>query len=818
MLSHKSLDRPFQCRTAPIFCAVMLLAPVSLCFADSGSGKQVSGQSTTKIPAVVSEFTLQNCNDCHSGENAEAGFDLAALSSNLNDPHVYKKWVHAFDRVASGEMPPSEDLDVPKLKRDKFLNVTKTWLRQFKRRDDQKFGRVRGRRLNNLQLERSLHDLLGIDIPLKRELPDEPRSSGFTTVADGQPMSHFQLERHLGVVDLALDEAFRRAVPRPDIEARILPARQLVRKNPKRRTREPELRNGKAVTWSSTLVFYGRLPSTTAKESGWYRVSVKASAVRPPQDRGVWCTVRTGKCVSSSPLLTWATAFEATSTPKTHTFDVWLPRGEMLEIRPGDATLKRARFNGGQVGTGEGESQNVPGIGLHSVSMTRIHQGPNNKKIRERLFGDLPFEIRWQKDAEVLGLKLKSKAPRKDAKRLIQQFAQRAFRRPVADADLTPFVELVISEQKSGKPFAEALRGGYRALLCSSRFLYLNEAPGKLDDYAIASRLSYMLWNTMPDAELLNLAKSNQLRKPAVLRAQTDRMLRHPRGQNFVKDFAHEWLDLSEIDFTQPDRKQFREFDVIVQESMVDETQAFLQRMLDKNLSVTNLIKSDFTFLNSRLASHYDIKNVKGDELRSVKLDANNHRGGILTQGSVLKVTANGTTTSPVIRGVWIAERLLGQEIPPPPSGIPAIEPDVRGAKSIRDMLDKHRSNPDCASCHVKIDPPGFALENFDPAGQWRDRYGFKKRARGPLIDASYQLADGRKFKNLTDFQTLICKNPAPLARNVASKLLTYGTGGPVSFSDRPAVWEIINQTKDNNYGFRSLLDSVIGSPTFLHK
>jgi hypothetical protein len=244
--------------------------------------------------------------------------------------------------------------------------------------------------------------------------------------------------------------------------------------------------------------------------------------------------------------------------------------------------------------------------------------------------------------------------------------------------------------------------------------------------------------------------------------------------------------------------------------------------MLLDNLSVKHLIASDFTYLNSRLARFYDIDGVEGDELRRFTLRPEHRRGGVLTQGAILKVTANGSNTSPIVRGVWVSERLLGQEIPPPPANVPAVEPDIRGATTIREMLAKHRSQESCASCHVKIDPPGFALENYDPAGRWRDRYiqvsSGKRRDRGPMIDASYTMPDGQAFENVDQFRSLVTAEPRTLARNVAEKLLVYGTGAPVSFADRAAVEQIVDQAAQSGYGFRSIVQAVATSPVFLSK
>ncbi len=511
----------------------------------------------------------------------------------------------------------------------------------------------------------------------------------------------------------------------------------------------------------------------------------------------------------------WVGAFEATDKPQSFTYEAWIPKGEMIEIRPGDGTLKMARFQGGQVATGEGGPQNVPGVALHGMTMQRIHKGPGNAEIRARLFCDMKVKTNNGKP------ELVSENPKEAAAFLLQQFANRAFRRPVSAEDVAPYIGMVQDSLEQGTSLLDALRGGYRALLCSPRFMYFHENPGKLDDYAIASRLSYFLWNTMPDEELLRLADAGRLSDQKVLRAQAERLLNDQRGQTFVKDFSAQWLDLSLIDFTEPDRRLHPDFDIVVQQSMLDETHAYLQNMLDENLSVGHLMDSNYTFLNSRLARFYEIDGVDTTELQKVSLEPEDHRGGLLTHGAILKVTANGTTTSPVIRGVWVAERLLGQHIPPPPASVPAIEPDIRGANSIRELLAKHRSDASCASCHTKIDPAGFALENFDPAGGWRENYPAidrGQRTRGQKIDASYELADGRKFEDLDEFQDLILSQPETLAKNVAEKLLTYGSGAPVTFADRKAVDEIAQKSVKSNYGFRSIVLALIEHPLFLSK
>lgn len=778
----------------------------------------IGNNLAAETPQPLNKFLKQHCVACHEGDAAEAGLDLTALSGDLNDQQTFTRWVRIFDRVHDGEMPPKESNDVSGTELKKFLNDSSEWLKQHQLQQWQATGRVQGRRLTNVQLERSLHDVLGIDIPLASRMPEEQRDAGFTTVADFQPMSHFQLEQHLSVVDVALDEAFSRAITQPELFKKTFDAKELSRRNPKRRTREPELIDGFAVTWSSRLIYYGRLPATTSRKDGWYKFTIRAKSLKAPKDYGVWCTVRSGKCVSSAPLLDWIGTFLATDNVNEWTFVAWLPKGDMIEVRPGDDTLKMGRFAGGQVGTGEGGPQNLPGVAIESIVMEELHLEGNDQQIKVKLFGDLTVAAQgkdWQ-DALV-----KTKAPLKDAERLMQQFAERAFRRPVGQEEIQPYIDLVHEELAQKKPFLNAIRTGYRALLCSPRFLYFNEPVGELDQYALASRLSYFLWNAPPDRELMNLAEAGKLKSDDVLRAQTKRMLQDRRGKDFISSFAAQWLDLADIDFTTPDRRLYPGFDVIVEKSMVAETERYLQEMLDKDLSVHLLIDSNFTYMNERLARYYGVNKVKQGELQKVSLDRNDPRGGLLTQGSIMKVTANGTTTSPVLRGIWVSERLLGIDIPPPPTNVPAIEPDVRGAKTIREMLEKHKSDASCASCHYKIDPPGFALENFDPSGRWRDNYikiDGRKRSKGAKIDPGFELPSGEPFKDLKEFQSIVASKREMLAENVAEHLLTYGTGAPVTFADREEIEQIAQNVKSDHYGMRSILEEVVCSDLFKHK
>ena len=451
------------------------------------------------------------------------------------------------------------------------------------------------------------------------------------------------------------------------------------------------------------------------------------------------------------------------------------------------------------------------------MRIEEIHPGGDVKLARRLLFGEMDVDI----DSRRQTVRYRGEQPGEDTAKQLRAFTRRAFRRPVTDEEIAPYLRLLREAIDQGDDPVDALRASYRAVLCSPRFLYFVEPLGPLDDHAIASRLSYMLWNSMPDDELFRLAQEGSLRDAAVLNEQVERMLRDEKGKRFVKDFASQWLDLIDIDFTEPDQKLYRDFDIVVQNAMLDETHAYLQELLDSDASATLLVDADFTFLNSRLARYYGIQGVEGDQVTRVTLDQDSHRGGLIAQGAILKVTANGTHTSPVLRGIWVSERILGTPIPPPPENVPAVEPDIRGAKTIREQLQRHLADTSCSGCHYKIDPPGYALENFDAAGRWRDAYPKVERGeshRGAKIDASFTLPDGRDFQDFDEFRSLLCAKPEPLARNFAEKLLVYGTGAPIDFADRAVVDEIVKQTSESQYGLRSLLHAVVTSPIFLSK
>jgi hypothetical protein len=391
---------------------------------------------------------------------------------------------------------------------------------------------------------------------------------------------------------------------------------------------------------------------------------------------------------------------------------------------------------------------------------------------------------------------------------------------------------------------------GYRAFLCSSHFLYLREPVGRpfqavennlnasdgleKPSYAIAARLSHFLTNTRPDKTLMALAAAGKLRDARTLRSETERLIDSPGFDRFVQNFTNYWLELRNIRRDEPDIRLHPEyrFDDYLIESMQRETRTFFTAMIRDNLPSSVLIDADFVYANDRLARHYGLEPITGSQMQKVELPEKSPYGGLLTQAAILKVTANGTSTSPVIRGAWIMERLIGQRPPPPPASVPAVEPDIRGAKTIRELLALHAKSESCAGCHARFDPVGLALENFDILGSWRTRYrGLEagERITGidraghdfayavtESVDASGQLLDGRRFQDIHELKAILAGNSRQLARNLLHQFTLYATGTPVRFADRAEIESMLDACEANGYRVRDLMHALVQSEIFV--
>jgi hypothetical protein len=422
--------------------------------------------------------------------------------------------------------------------------------------------------------------------------------------------------------------------------------------------------------------------------------------------------------------------------------------------------------------------------------------------------------------------------PATDAKALLRHFVSRAAREPVDEETLRRYDALIQARLDRKEPLNDALLAAYKAFLCSGHFLYLREPAHTSDHLAIADRLSHFLANSRPDDRLRAFAADGKL-GDAALRAETDRLLADAGFDRFVRAFTDYWLNLRHVRRDDPDIRLYPEyrFDDYLVDSMGEETRAYFAGLIRDNLPAKNLVQADFIYANDRLSRHYGLPPLQGSAMRKVTLPAGSPLGGLLTQAAILKVTSNGTTTSPVVRGAWVMERIIGEPPPPPPAKVPAVEPDIRGAKSIRDLLARHTQDQSCANCHARFDPAGFALENFDIFGGWRQRYrglelGEKKTGidraghdyaytLADVVDASGKLRDGRAFADVRELKGHFAAQPRQLARNLLHQFVLYATGTPVRFADRPKIEAILDACAQDEYRVRDLLHGFIQSPLF---
>jgi len=750
----------------------------------------------------VRPFLEQHCFSCHGESAAKAGVRLDLLPADLAAADAARLWTKVLEQLEAGAMPPKKKPQPSPADRKQVVSWINDRLLEIDRRGQPSPGSLVLRRLTRLQYENTIHDLLAIDVPLKERLPEDKRAFGFDNIGEALNLSPAQLEAYLEAADAALDAAIVKK-PRPETLKR-----RFVRQEATGDT-EAILDLEDAVVVFSRGTF-GPPLYRYIKEEGWYRLRLSACAHQSRDP--VEISVRAHDLRSSNnPLIGY---FEApVDAPAVIEFVCRLTSTSYVNFAAhkfsyGPTTRNIKEYSG-------------PGLAVQwlEVEGPLIDSWPPTG--HRRLFGDLPLKP-VSSGAKVLSVV--SGQPRVDAERLLSEFMRRAYRRPVTPQDVEPIAKLVFDQLDAKQSFEEAMRVGYKAILCSPDFVYFPEKRGAADDFALASRMSYFLWNTQPDDDLSKLAEQGVLSRPENLRAQTERLLSHAQAQGFIKNFLAQWLDLRLIDFTTPDRKLYPEFDDALRKSMVEETEQFFEQVLKHDLSLTNFVSSDFAMLNERLAQHYGIAGVKGPAIRRVTLPPGSHRGGVLTQASVLKVTANGTTTSPVVRGAWVLRNILGKPPEPPPPNAGAIEPDIRGAKTIREQLEKHQSAASCAACHVKIDPPGFALESFDVTGGWRDKYralsgpNLQMTRNGPKVEDSSVLSDGRAFRDIDELKKLLVEDKDQLARCLTEKLLVYATGRGLRFADRALVKEIVARCRTKNYGLRSLIHEIVHSPMFLNK
>lgn len=750
------------------------------------------------LPADLARFAETYCLDCHEGPEPKGNLDLRATGFDLSNAETMRRWVLAHDQVTKGKMPPAQKRQPSAAERRAFVSSLAAQLTTAAKAQSD----VVLRRLNRNEYRNTVRDLFHIDIQVEG-LPEDSSTDGFDNVGEGLAVSAEAMQAYLDAADQVLNAVFGPAKKPRFVRHETTLQDQVDWKG------RPQLANqfGKMFrrTKDGVAIFQsGYCPANLVNFSrlrvpaGIYRGRIRARAIN--SDKPVTMRIYGGDTIVNRRERHLVGYFDVPPEWTTIEFEDRLvePNGTFLPKCYGTEDTRK-------------NADTWKGAGIEIAEI--VIEGPIEEwppASRKLLLGENP-----------------------DARRIIERLLPKAFRRPVAPAEADEYVNLFNAAAAKARSFEDSLRVSLKAILCSPEFLFFDE-PGddRLPQSALAARLSYFLWSSTPDAELTRLAASDDL--ATNLRQQVERMLHDPKAQAFTKNFTGQWLSLRDLDFTAPDPNLYPEFDELLRLSMARETELFFQEVLNQDLSLMNFIDSDFTFLNSRLAAHYFIPNIEGQHFRKVKLPADSPRGGLLTQASILKVTANGTYTSPVLRGNWVIDKILGTPTSPPPDNVGSVEPDTRGATTIRELLAKHRSIAACASCHDRIDPPGFALECFDPIGGYRNKYrttdrsgghpGIKRapftwawvRFRmGPPVDATGTMPNGEPFAGIHEFKRLLAKDTDQLTRNLARKLLTYALGRKISFADRPMVEEIVRQTREQNYGFRSLLHAIVQSPAF---
>ena len=826
-------------------------------------GALAAADERAKFAEQFQKFAAQHCQECHRGESAEAGLRLDALPFDLATSDGAARWTKVYDKIVRGEMPPA---DAPRPSAAELQAVTQplhALLHESSLARQRSEGRVLLRRLNRTEYETTLEDLLGVEVDLRELLPEDGAAAGFDKVSSALETSATHLLRYQQAAELALSQT----VPlRPQEPFAV--QRRTGREITEKRTTFKDLMNKSVRLDGDALVMHVRnwdhIPCETpvTTQAGRYRVRASVYAIGTDAPLPMMCTYRD---------------LYAADNRMTDLDD--LKRRTIHDVRPGKPqvvefeidmktrcvvsflafTLPNPRTFDGIWKDKPLEDYDGAGLVVEWVELEGPlpNWPPENYR---RLYGDVPLKQRSVAKAEAEGRTVKPRTkpmtvgewqydplvptpvdPRADAERLMRGFLPRAFRRPVDDGLVEYYTKLVHTELDRGRSFAEALQTGYRAALCSPHFLYLTEridpARGgeatKLDGYAIAARLSYFLWSSLPDDALTQAAANGELQTSAGRRKQVERMLADPKAKRFTENFAGQWFDVRRLNETSPDRVLYGEFDDYLFWSMPQETFLFFEEILRRDRPVTEFTHSDWTFLNERLAQHYGIGSVQGGELRKVALPADCGRGGVLGHAAVLKVTADGTKTSPILRGKWVLEKLVGKPPEPPPPNIPAVEPDIRGATTIRQQLELHRNTASCNACHQHLDPPGFALEAYDVIGGRREfyraasskfpsvdvpNYPGRKIRRGLDVDDGGETADGRKFGDLAEFKQLLLADRPQLVRNVAEKLLVYATGAEIEFADREVVEQLVAGAKRHDAGFRSLIHDVVESRLFLSK
>jgi hypothetical protein len=712
----------------------------------------------------VKPLIQQNCIGCHNPVKLKGDLDLQQFLTKSSDDALKNRDVFELvvQKLRAGEMPP-EGRPRPPVQQ---IAAATSWIEQQYALIDSKLppnpGRMTAHRLNRYEYNNTVRDLLDVNLRFADDFPPDPYGYGFDNIGDVLSLSPMLTEKYMKAAEEVAQAAIPLA-PQKSVSAEYEPE-----KMGQRQQADVEITHDFPVDGVYTLRFQ------------WTEGVAK----------GVIMTGHfylDGKEVSRQPMVmqrNQETAMTAPDIPVTqgpHVFEGF------MEVAPDSQQPAPVK------GT-------LPMLKLLQIIGPTKSTPPHETASYKRIFFNGP-PTKAHQDAY--------------NRQIVARLAHRAYRRPVTKAEVDRFVGLTKLVRSHGGSFEEGIQVALEAILMSPDFLFRIEkdppAPGahRISDIELASRLSYFLWSSMPDDELLSLAEKQQLHSPEVLHAQVKRMLADPKAHSLATNFAGQWLQTRNLQFQKPDRKTFHDYGPQLEDAMRTETEMFFQAVVSEDRSILDFIDGNFTFVNQRLAALYGIPGIQGNEFRRVSLDGT-QRSGIITQAAVLTASSYPTRTSPVIRGKWILENILNAPPPAPPANVPALDTkDVGTAASVRERLEAHRANPVCATCHSRMDPLGFALENYDGIGRYRTVDG-----KIP-IDAKGQLPDGTTFSGATELKALIRTKSPQFVSGLTEKLLTYALGRGVESYDKSAIEKIARQVESNGDRFSVLIDGIVDSAPF---
>ncbi len=775
----------------------------------------------------VSSLVNKNCVGCHNQKLQSGDVNL---SGKLDFDGERELWERVTAKLKSGEMPPP---GAPKPPAAEITTVTK-WLEgEFLRQDratKPDAGRSTARRLNRNEYNNTVRDLLGVDIRPTENFPADESAFGFDNIGEALNLSPVLLEKYVDAAERVVRAAiFGPEKMKPSNIHYSAPVRLndlLTNSTASKPLTAKDLENYdlSGLSMRHAAHFLHRFPVDAE-----YNFRLVLNGHRPNQSE----PVRPAFWIDGVMIKEW-------------TVDATDLEGQIVEVRvpvkAGEHLLSMsylknyhglpAKYNGPE------PSQRPPEPLITTRGKLTEKDIETLRKYGTKIKTDrieTRIDNRWE-SLDIGGPFNQTLGPSKEsvtrvfvcqaktaacAQTIISTFAGKAFRRPVTAAEVSPFVGFYKLAREHGDSFEEGIATALEAVLVSPNFLFRIErnrpevktvagADAPVNGYELATRLSYFLWSSTPDAELLRLAAGDQLRKPAVLAAQVQRMLRDPRSLALVENFAGQWLQFKNIDVMKPDPERFKDFDESLRYAMRKETELFLHNIVSNDGSLLDILDADYTYLNERLARFYGIPNIAGPQFRRVDMSKTERGGGILAHGSILTISSYSTRTSPVLRGKWILENLLNAPPPPPPPAVPALDDTKVGeSASLRTQMEAHRKNPACASCHSRMDPLGFGLENFDAVGGWRTMDG-----KIP-VDASGTLPGNRIFHGPVELKKLLREDRAAFVRGMTDKLFTYALGRGLERYDRALVAAIADRMPAKNYRFSQLVLEVVNSYPF---